>query len=330
MTASALGDIARDLDIDASTAQISFSIYFLGLAFGPFPIAAISEMNGRRNIWMFSNVWFILWNSLCPVGNSKGLMIAGRFFAATGACVGNTVRLYVDISTAEEANTIWQILAPVMADMYPAKDRGKSLAIAGLLPYLGPALGPIVGGVVVQLIAWRYIFWIMSAVNAVVTIIGVFFIRESYTPVLLRRKAVAQAERPVDPSLTLWKWAFWHDILSRLSTNLQRPIHQLVRRPVIQVIALVLALDFGIYTLLLSTFAALWIDGYGQSRLSSSLHYIALSIGITISTQAGARFMDWVYKHLVQRHGSGRPEFRVPFMIPGTILTPVGLFVSSE
>jgi MFS family permease len=79
VTAAALGDIARDLDLDPATAQISFSVYFLGLAFGPFPIAAISEMNGRRNIWIASNIWFILWNSLCPVGYSKGLMIAGRF-----------------------------------------------------------------------------------------------------------------------------------------------------------------------------------------------------------------------------------------------------------
>lgn len=213
-----------------------------------------------------------------------------------------------------------------MADMYPAKDRGKSLAIAGLLPYLGPALGPIVGGAVVQLVAWRYIFWIMSIVNAVITAVGALFIRESYTPVLLGRKAAAQAERPVDPALSPRKWTFWHDLLSRLAMNLRRPIHLLVRRPVIQVLALVLALDFGIYTLLLSSFATLWIERYGQSQLSSSLHYISLSVGSTISTQAGARFMDWVYNHLVKKYGSGRPEFRVPYMIPGTILMPAGLF----
>ncbi len=308
MTAAALGDISRDLNIDASTAQITFSVYFLGLAFGPFPIAAISEMNGRRNIWIFSNAWFILWNSLCPVGNSKELMIAGRFLAATGACVGNT------------------ILAPVMADMYYAKDRGKSLAIAGLLPYLGPALGPILGGIVVQLMEWRFIFWIMSILNALITLLGALFIEESYTPVLLRRKAVVQDERPVDPSLSPWERIFWYDVFTRLAINLRRPVRILIQRPVIQVIALVLALNFGIYTLLLSSFAALWIENYGQSRLSSSLHYISFSIGAAISTQAGARFMDWTYRRLQERHGSGRPEFRVPFMIPGTLLTPIGLF----
>ncbi|KAJ8124467.1 hypothetical protein O1611_g9173 [Lasiodiplodia mahajangana] len=147
VTAAALGDIARDLKLDPATAQISFSVYFLGLAFGPFPIAAISEMNGRRNIWIVSNVWFILWNSLCPVGYSKGLMIAGRFLAALGASVGNT------------------LAAPVMTDMFHEKDRGKSLAIAGLLPYLGPALGPIIGGLVSQLIDWPWLFYIEEWAN---------------------------------------------------------------------------------------------------------------------------------------------------------------------
>jgi MFS family permease len=91
MTAAALGEISHDLGIDPSTAQISFSIYFLGLALGPFPIAAVSEMSGRRNIWIACNLWYILWNSLCPAGYSKGLMIGARFLAALGASVGNTV-----------------------------------------------------------------------------------------------------------------------------------------------------------------------------------------------------------------------------------------------
>jgi MFS family permease len=79
-----------------------------------------------------------------------------------------------------------------MADMYGEKDRGKSLAIVTLLPYLGPALGPIVGGLATQLVHWSWIFWIMSIFNAVIIVFGFFCIRETYTPVLFRRKALAE------------------------------------------------------------------------------------------------------------------------------------------
>ena len=83
--AAALSNISRDLGIGASTAQITLSIYFLGLGVGPFFMAALAEMNGRKHMWIASNAWYILWNALCPVGESLPLMIVGRFLAATGA-----------------------------------------------------------------------------------------------------------------------------------------------------------------------------------------------------------------------------------------------------
>ncbi|TGJ84009.1 hypothetical protein E0Z10_g4762 [Xylaria hypoxylon] len=336
VTAAALGDISRDLNLDAATAQISFSVYFLGLAFGPFPIAAISEMNGRRNIWIVSNIWFILWNSLCPVGYSKGLMIAGRFLAALGASVGNTVSPFC---------CIWEKTRTVMTDVFHEKDRGKSLAIAGLLPYLGPALGPIIGGLVSQLIHWPWLFYIISIIDTVVLVIGILVLRETYTPILLRRKAATLGQlgqeceaglSTITPSSTRTsRWAFWSDFFSRLRVNMLRPFQLLLHRPVTHVVALNTGLAFGIYTLTLSTFAELWVKRYEQSKLSSSLHYIAISLGIVLATQGGGRAMDWLYQRLRERAGPasvggklppGKPEYRVPYMVPGILLMPSGLF----
>ncbi|KAI1163892.1 major facilitator superfamily domain-containing protein [Nemania serpens] len=326
VTAPAIGDITRDLHLDPATAQISFSVYFLGLAFGPFLIAAISEMNGRRNIWIASNIWFILWNSLCPVGYSKALMIAGRFLAALGASVGNTLS------------------GPVMTDIFYEKDRGKSLAIAGLLPYLGPALGPIIGGLVSQLLDWPWLFWIVSIVNTVVLAIGILILRETYTPVLLRRKAaiMGQSDRETSnttviplSSMGMCRQAFWRDLFSRLGVSMLRPFRLLFYQPVMQIAALNIGLAFGVYTLTLSTFAQLWIDRYGQSKLSSSLHYISLTVGTTLATQVCGRGMDWIYQRLRERDGvagdtgklpPGKPEYRIPYMIPGMLLMPAGLF----
>ncbi|KAF7875359.1 hypothetical protein EAF04_002531 [Stromatinia cepivora] len=163
MIAAALGDISRDLNINTYTAQIIFSTYFLGLAIGPFPAAGLSEITGRRGTWLFCNAWYILWNALCPLGNSKALMITGRLMTGIGASGGIT------------------ITGPVMADMYGKRERRKSPAIASFLPYLGPALGPTVGGIITQLVVWPWIFWIMSIFNGLITLAGYIFIRESYT-----------------------------------------------------------------------------------------------------------------------------------------------------
>lgn len=214
-----------------------------------------------------------------------------------------------------------------MADMYGKKDRGKAVAISSLLPYLGPALGPIVGGIVTQTVAWQWTFWIMCAFNGLTTLIGVLCIRESYTPVLLLRKTHRHREaagvNTEASSLAI--------SLNLLGVTLWRPFRLLIRRPVVQIIALILALDFAIYTLILGTFADLYITKYGQSEFISSLHYISIAFGTTSAAQVGGRLMDWSYRRITARYGgsdgTGKPEFRVPYLVPGVIITPLGLFL---
>lgn len=95
MIAPSLGDIAHDLSISASTAQMTMSSYFLGMAFVPLVIASLSEMYGRKKVWVGCNAWYVVWNAVCPVGKGRGgvgLMIFGRIMTGAGACVGVTVR----------------------------------------------------------------------------------------------------------------------------------------------------------------------------------------------------------------------------------------------
>lgn len=91
MIAPALDQILHDLKMSTTTGQIAFSVFFLGLGFAPFLVAALSETYGRRSVWLAGNIWYIIWNSLCPVGSSPAMMIIGRFMSASGASVGVTV-----------------------------------------------------------------------------------------------------------------------------------------------------------------------------------------------------------------------------------------------
>ncbi|KAJ4304731.1 hypothetical protein N0V90_000258 [Kalmusia sp. IMI 367209] len=309
--APALGDIAKDLHTSASTAQIIMTTTFLGFAFGPFLFNAVSEVYGRRLVWIFGNAWFILWNALCPVGKTQGSMIFARLMAGAGASVS--------ISLAQ----------PVMADLYREKDRGKSMAIVAALTYLGPAIGPIVGGLVTQLIRWEWIFGIISLLNTLVTIVGIVCLEETYTPVLLRRKAKVQNEFPPMQKTSARKCQSWRDIHvhPKLSESLLRPLRLFWTRPIIYLIATILAVDMGVYTLMLSTLSTLWIQKYNQSEFTSSLHYIAVAIGATINGQLGSYTMDRLYAFFSTRSNNnvGKPEFRIPYLVPGLILMPAGL-----
>lgn len=91
MLAPALDSILADIHMSATAGQAAFSVFFLGLGFAPFLVAALAETYGRRPIWIAGNLFYILWNSLCPVGFSSAVMIVSRLMSGCGASVGVTV-----------------------------------------------------------------------------------------------------------------------------------------------------------------------------------------------------------------------------------------------
>ena len=92
--------------------------------------------------------------------------------------------------------------------------------------------------------------------------------------------------------------------------------------------SLYLAYNFGILYIVLSTFATLWASRYHQSVSISGRHYIALAIGYKIAAQIEAPLTDHIWAHLKSKshNQTPAPEFRVPLMIPGAILIPLGPF----
>ncbi|KPM40076.1 hypothetical protein AK830_g6501 [Neonectria ditissima] len=224
------------------------------------------------------------------------------------------------------------LTGPVLADMYHAKDRGKSLAIAGLLPYIGPALGPIVGGLAAQHLWWPWLFWILSIFDAAFSVLGFFVIRESYTPVLLQRKAkkIAACNNSVGSSRVSVRSRarlFIREFFSQFGPAISRPVNLLIHRPIIQLLSIAMAIQFGIYTLVLSTFASLWITKYRQSETSASIHYIAIALGAFLCAQGGGRLMDYMWRRTTAAcpDREPTPEYRIPYIITGLVPTGAGL-----
>ena len=219
-----------------------------------------------------------------------------------------------------------QVTNPVLADCWRPEQRGHSLAIASFIPLLGTAIGPIVGGVITEHIGWRWLFWIVSIFSALITTIGLFLFKEPFAPVILARKAsrlrksgesnrYAEHERS---SQSIWQ---------KSKIAFTRPLRLLFTQPTLQVMSVFMAYNFGINYIMFSTFAELWTRRYGQSVSQSGLNYIALAIGNTLAAQVGARFTDRVWAHLKTKAGNvTAPEYRVPTMIPGSVLIPIGLF----
>ena len=85
---------------------------------------------------------------------------------------------------------------------------------------------------------------------------------------------------------------------------------------------------YGMIYLIMTSFPTVWTDIYGESIGTGGLNYIAIGIGFFLGSQIGSRLSDVIYRRLkLKNNNTGRPEFRVPLMFVGSLITPIGIFI---
>jgi MFS family permease len=85
MLAPALEDISRDIHAGEEATNMVLSIFVLAFGCGPMVLAPLSEVYGRRVVWIVCSAWYVLWNTVCGFSHSQGLMLAGRIMSGLGA-----------------------------------------------------------------------------------------------------------------------------------------------------------------------------------------------------------------------------------------------------
>jgi len=311
MVAPALTAIAREFHITNEVEQsLTLSIFVLAYAIGPLFLGPLSEMYGRVIVLQTSNLLYLFFNLGCGLAQTKGQMIAFRFLSGLGGSAPLALG------------------GGVLSDLFTAEERGKAISIYSLAPLLGPAVGPVAGGFITENTTWRWVFYSTTIADALIQLSGLFFLQETYAPVLLHRKKKNLIKETGNSALFT---EFDHPertVSKTLRISLIRPFKLLFTQVIVQVLALYMAYLYGLMYLVLSTFPGLWENGYHESVGIGGLNYISLGVGFFLGTQICAPCQDLIYRTLKKRNdGVGKPEFRVPLMIPGALLVPIGLFI---
>lgn len=311
MVAPALGTIATEFGITNEVeSQLVLSVFVLAYAIGPLFLAPLSEIYGRVPVLQLANLFYLVFNLACGASRNKGEMIAFRFLSG----IGGSAPLGIG--------------GGVLSDCWRAEERGLAISIYSLAPLLGPAVGPIAGGFITEKTSWRWVFWATSIADAVIQVFGLVFLKETYPPKLLHAKAEKLRKESGNTALHT---EFEHPERSLgniLKHSLTRPFKLLGTQPIVQALAIYMAVLYGLMYLLLSTFPVLWSNQYHESIGIGGLNYISLGVGFLLGAQVCARINDRIYRLLKKRHNNiGQPEFRVPLMVPGTCLVPIGLFI---
>ncbi|TVY46190.1 Efflux pump [Lachnellula occidentalis] len=310
MVAPALGAISKEFNITNEVEQsLILSIFVLAYAVGPLFLGPLSEMYGRTIVLQGANLLYLFFNLGCGLAQTKGQMIAFRFLAGLGGSAPLAIG------------------GGVLSDLFTAEQRGKAVSIYSLAPLLGPAIGPIAGGFVTENTTWRWVFYATTIADGFIQVIGLFYLQETYPPVLLHRKKQALIKETGNEALHTEYDHPDRTVMKALSISFGRPFKLLGTQVIVQVLALYMAYLYGLMYLVLSTFPTLWETEYHESIGIGGLNYISLGVGFFIGTQVCAPLQDRIYRALKKRNnGVGKPEFRVPLMIPGALLVPIGLF----
>lgn len=188
------------------------------------------------------------------------------------------------------------------------------------------------GAYICQYASWRWVFWTVAIFSAFLQAVAQFGLDETYAPRILQLKA--RGLRSLTGSgQHQTKWGMDHRTLSSLlRASLVRPWKMLATQPVVQLLAVYQAFNFGVFYLIISGFPALWEVRYGFSKGEASLNYIALAAGSLVGVGICGPATDATYAYLKRRHGipadqPGLPEFRVPLMLPAAVVWPCGTFL---
>jgi len=112
------------------------------------------------------------------------------------------------------------------------------------------------------------------------------------------------------------------------ATALTRPFLHFIYEPIIQLLGVYLAFTYGLTYIVFVTLPDIFQNTYKQRVGIAGLHYIALGIGFIGASQINARLLDMVYKYLKDKNGGvGKPEFRLPPMVAGVLVIPIGLLM---
>ncbi|KAK5625800.1 hypothetical protein RRF57_001516 [Xylaria bambusicola] len=275
------------------------SLILVGVGLSPLLLAPLSEVYGRKPVLIVASTMFVIWNVACGASTTLGQILAFRLLSGFGASVADA------------------LAGGLMSDLWSPEERGKAFAFYMAAPLLGPALGPILGAFISEGTNWRWIFYVTSIASGAVIILAITCLHETYEPRLEQRRRRAADKSSLKPMISFQSTKAFLELMRE---NLQRPFHYhpapsylhgpSIWNHVSVFVCVPPSLDRAVR----------------ESVSIGSLNYISFALGLILGVNIAGHLNDYIYLKLKARNnGIGRPEFRVPPMIIGTALVPIGL-----
>ena len=160
----ALPAIGADLDADFAALQWTVTSYTLTLASFILLGGALGDRFGRRRIFVVGVVWFALASLLCGLAPDANTLIAARALQGVGGALLTPGSL-----------------AMIQASFAP-EDRARAIGAWSGLGGVATAIGPFLGGWLVDVASWRWVFLINVPLAVAVVVLAQRHVPETRDP----------------------------------------------------------------------------------------------------------------------------------------------------
>ncbi|KAG5999317.1 hypothetical protein E4U54_001925 [Claviceps lovelessii] len=303
-TSSAPG-LMEEFRASRTLVTLGMTTYLLGLAAGTLVVAPLSELYGRRQIYLMClSLWAVL---IVPCGLAQSLttIIVVRFIGAFFGSVmlSNAPGTVVDVSNPD----------------YLA----RSMSFFGVAPLNGPVTGPIIGGFIFEHLGWRWSNWIVLMMAGAAMVL-MFTVRETYAPKILRCKA-ARMRKEMDDTRYWCRYDHKVSTVRLLKTNLSRPFILFATEPILWFMNFWVSVVYGILYLCFVAYPVVFSQHRGWGPGTTGLAFAGIGIGSVASILAEPLFRRIIYTQAKDPDtGKPYPEAQASIMAMGAVATAVG------
>jgi EmrB/QacA subfamily drug resistance transporter len=151
----AIPSIDESLKIEPRLLGWIFSVYILANLVAISLFAKLSDLFGRKIIYILSVTIFAIGSLIVSFSNTFEMLIFGRIIQGFGA------------------GGFLPVASAVIGDVYPTETRGRKLGLLGAVFGIAFIIGPIIAGFLLKYYEWNILFLINVPI-AVILIIGAF------------------------------------------------------------------------------------------------------------------------------------------------------------
>lgn len=273
-----------------------FSSYLLMTTITVLIYGKLADLFGRKIIISIGIIIFLIGSVLCGFALTMNQLIVYRFVQGIGA------------------GAVMPIATTIIGDIYPKEERAKIQGYLSSVWGISAVMGPAVGGLLVEYVSWRWVFWVNIPIGFIAMIGLWVFLQESnvkrkasidYVGAILLTVSVSACMLVLVEGGVQWEWYSMETILismisfvtlilfilkERKTPEPMMPFSLWNTRPIL--IANIVSFLTGIILIGISSFLPAFVQGVMEKNATiAGFTLTAMSIGWPIASTLSGRLI---------------------------------------